>query len=141
MRQYRGKTKDGKWVKGWPIPIGDRIVMILDEWIGDTSEFDPFENMLNEYTEVITSLAEVLPETVGQETGAKDRNNQPIWEKDEVMIFGDYTDAQRGIVIYDEEEATFRLDVGTEEYCPFFPREVKVIENKDLLNAVPPETN
>ena len=60
MRPYRGKTKDGKWVKGWYI-----------EWKG-LSYIIPLE--VNFIRSVFEYFIEVIPETVGQYTGRKDKN-------------------------------------------------------------------
>ena len=58
---------------------------------------------------------------------AKDRDDNDKYIGSRVKLFDVPSDARDGIVVYDEEEAMFRVDVGTEEYCPLIPREVEVI--------------
>ncbi len=63
MRPYRGLTKDGKWVEGWycknPYNKHD-IIIGIDDWF-------PYE---------------VLPESVAQQVGLKDKDGKESWHHD-----------------------------------------------------------
>lgn len=77
MRQYRGKRKDtGEWVKGWYLKSIDNEHII---WF-QTKKL--VEHGLKE--EIETHFHEVIPETVGQSTGLKDKNGVEIFERDKL---------------------------------------------------------
>ncbi len=81
MRQYRGLTKEGKWVYGW-ITYGDK---------------PPMARMYGPKG----YIAEVIPESVSQFTGLKDKNGTDLnwWEGD---IFARASDRKvEGVIIYD----------------------------------------
>ena len=100
MRQYRGMTKDGKWVYGWYCEVDGKHYIIPNtaEMLGAGWE-NP--DGVPSSDEVIYGYVEVIPETVGQSTGLKDKNDKDLdwWEGD---IFARSSDRQiEGIVIYD----------------------------------------
>ena len=68
MRNYRGKTKDGEWVEGNLLTVHARCFIIPVEWYG----------MYGWYRDDTLHMhwLEVLPSTVGQSTGRKDKNGK-----------------------------------------------------------------
>ena len=62
MRPYRGLTGDGKWVYGWYVKSGMGIHYI---YIGKEG---------NPIWDIDGCYIQVLPETVGQQVGLKDKN-------------------------------------------------------------------
>jgi len=72
MRPHRGKTKNGKWVKGWYAKIENSHVIIeLDnEW-----HHEGRGDFIGDYVEII-------PETVGQQVGLKDKNSEEYYFDD-----------------------------------------------------------
>nr|DAU34646.1 MAG TPA: YopX protein [Caudoviricetes sp.] len=74
--KFRGKRKDnGEWVVGVPIPNSFcNVVHMIPILLTDKVAYPP--ERLHEY------LIEIVPETLGQSTGLKDKNDVEIFEGD-----------------------------------------------------------
>lgn len=85
--KFRGKRKDnGEWVVGVPIPNSFcNVVHMIPILLTDKVAYPP--ERLHEY------LIEIVPETLGQSTGLKDKNSVEIYCGDAVEWLG-----HRGIV-------------------------------------------
>ncbi len=138
--KYRGRRVDtyvilglGEWV------YGSLVIRNCDgyprEYIYNSSvdETEIYECGEDAKVPLSSLFIPVHPDTVGQYI-TKDRKDNDIYTGSRVKLFGVPSDAQEGIVVYDDEEAMFRVDVGTEEYCPFIPKEVEVISEAQALN-------
>lgn len=56
---------------------------------------------------------EVIPETVGQYTGLKDKNGKKIFEGDIIEFYGD----KIGAVVYNEEDTEYGMVLDGTNYC------------------------
>jgi len=91
MREHRGQTKDGKWVKGWYFELED-IHYIMP----DTASTFTTKIMTEHF--VIEGFIEVIPESVGQDTGLKDKKRTEEFPEGQ-PIFGSLEGTKGGDIV------------------------------------------
>lgn len=94
MRTYRGKTKEGKWVKGWYIKTDFADYIVPSEYVVNWKVF-----------------IEVIPETVGQSTGKTDINEEEMFAGDIIKFDYEYGvghyETRQGEIYWDEKTSGF----------------------------------
>lgn len=133
--KFRAKRLDnGKWVFGVPIPnsYGDRVFFI-PLLLTDKIAY-PFERLVD-------WVVEVMPETIGQYTGLKDKDGAEIYEGDIIRFVPLETSINNRVVKF--EKGVFKAELtrsgSSITLSNFHESEIKVIgniyENPDLLEV------
>ena len=121
MNQYRGMTKDGKWVEGcWC-----KLITTPERHFINPKPYDCGFQGGEILKYEISGFIEVIPETVGQQTGLKDKNKKEIYGSIEIdgkltkggdIVRIDWQDKRYKVkfrvVVWDAAEARWDFDAG-----------------------------
>lgn len=146
MRDYRGKRKDGKgWVYGWYFEDKN-----CGGIVGKTCGFIiPHGAMVDDIDKALYGFVEVIPETVGQDTGEKDNDNMKIYEGNILEYIGSrclecgqfykYPGHKLYTIIYDKAEFKCLSNDGNYMLPDIWEECLKVIgnitDNPELLET------
>ena len=110
--KFRGRTPEGKWIYGDLLRVaGGTLIYYGSPVEAETCELEGVGVAL-----MSNEIAVVVPETVGQFTGLRDRNGEDIYEGD-ILHIGRSKKSKP--VAYSNEYAAFGIQYPDRDFFPF----------------------
>lgn len=136
---FRGKRLDnGKWIEGYYFKH-DSVEACFSSDDPKTKHLIAFDGFCDWGFEPPIEAVEVMPETVGQYIGLKDRNGKPIFEGDILDHYHQKDFSNRGVVMWDAQNARFAHELRTMSpaFSLYSPEAWEVVgniyDNKELI--------
>ncbi len=137
QRMYRGKRVDnGEWVKGWYIKFHN--IPEDESWIikDGLYTFDVMLGINEDKPKHLQGCYKVIPESVGQSTGRKTKDDVEIYGGDEIYFIPCGRSGKKrctGIVYYCNKRSAFCVK-GKEWDCQLdFCNNIEITDNPELL--------
>ena len=129
MKPYRGLTKDGKWVYGWYVGDGWECSRIIPT-TGDYGSYGSSDDVKT----MIGPVIEVLPESVAQQIGLKDKNGKDVHDEEKLR-----SGKRVFTVIWDSDSMQWKAQEEDGTLTPLcqwaITEQFEIIENPELLKC------
>lgn len=130
--EFRGKTKDNEWIYGYYHKETSTSIALQEYGINEINT-----HYIHTVIDHLPFKIEVIPETIGQYTGLKDKNGKKIFEGDIVKYDNDYI-KQIGVIEWNNKNASFQIKGISSSSMAHLKRMIvigNIYENKELLEG------